>query len=81
MYAQKTTTADIPILTAGVLSDINKSLLWAFTVLSLSRSTFEYSCSLHTSDIYALSRALAVFSLILLPHCFIPFMIKTSLLK
>ncbi len=61
MYAQKTTTADIPILSAGILSDINTSLPVIDTVLSLSRSTFEYSCQLHTSDIHPPSRALAVF--------------------
>ena len=61
MSAQKTTTADIPILTAGILSDINTSLLLVFTILSLSQSTFEHSCQLHTSDIHPPSRTLAVF--------------------
>jgi hypothetical protein len=81
MYAQKTTTADIPILTAIILSYINKSLLLIFTVLSLSRSTFEHSCHLHTSDIHALLRALAVFSLLWLSHYFIASLIKMSLLE
>jgi hypothetical protein len=81
MYAQKTTTADIPILSAGILSYINTSLPLIDTVVSLSRSTFQYFCSLHPSDIHALSRALAVFSLIFLSHCFIASLIKASLLN
>ena len=81
MYAHKTTTADILILHGEDTLRYQHISIIVFTILSLSRSTPECSCYLHTSDIHAPSRALAVFSLLWLSHCFIASLIKTSLLE
>jgi hypothetical protein len=46
---------------ARILSYINISLLWIFTILSLSQSTPECSCYLHTPDIHPPSRGHSLF--------------------
>jgi hypothetical protein len=66
---------------ARIHSDINTSLLLVFTILSLSQSTPECSCYLHTPDIHPPSWALAVSLSFLLSHCFTTSIIKSSVVR